>query len=143
MMTARTARRVAIPVAIAVALGLAFGAWMIWLTSSAKSSWVVPGAYSVSADGRVVTLYGWGGACDEPLTAHLVTRGATSVSVAMLRAVPPGSCTANAVVHEVDVALGEPLGGREVHDRTGVTIPVVASAAEVIAHPREFGFGSG
>jgi hypothetical protein len=142
-MKARTARRVAIPVALVIALALAFAAWMFWITRSAKTSWVVPAAYTVSADGSTLTLYDWGGACDKPLSAQVLGQSPAMVEVAMLRTVPAGSCSAMAVLHQVDVALSKPLGDRRVSDRSGATVPAAASAADVLAHPSQFGFGSG
>ena len=61
-MTVRTARRVAVPVAVVVAVALALGAVVFTSLQVGRSAWVVPSAYSVSADGRTLTLHVWGGA---------------------------------------------------------------------------------
>lgn len=143
MLKVRTARRVMIPLALLAALALALAAWAFWSARSARTTWVVPAAYTVSADGGTLTLYDWGGACDKPLTARVLGQSPAMVEVAMRRTVPAGSCAAMVVLHQVDVALSQPLGDRKVSDRSGATIPSAASAAEVIAHPGEFGFGSG
>ena len=142
-MEARTARRVAIPVALVVALALALGAWAFWHARSPRTSWVVPAAYSISADGGTLTLYDWGGACDRPLSAQVLGQSPAMVEVALRRTVPAGSCTAMAVLHQVDVTLSLPLGDRKVSDRSGATIPAAPSAADVLAHPSQYGFGSG
>ena len=143
MTKVRTARRVAIPAALVVALALALGAWAFWHARSPRTTWVVPAAYTVSADGGTLTLYDWGGACDRPLAARVLGQSPAMVEVALQRTVPAGSCSANAVLHQVDVTLSLPLGDRTVSDRSGATIPAASSAADVLAHPSQYGFGSG
>jgi hypothetical protein len=138
-----TVRRLVIPVVLVVALALGVGVWAFWNARSPKTTWVVPAAYTVSTDGGTLTLYDWGGACDRPLAARVLGQSPAMVEVALQRTVPAGSCAAMAVLHQVDVTLSLPLGDRTVSDRSGATIPAAPSAADVLAHPSQYGFGSG
>lgn len=143
MTRARSARRVAIPVGLVVALALGVAAWAFWNARSPRTTWVVPAAYTVSADGGTLTLYDWGGACDKPLVARVLGQSPAMVEVGLQRTVPAGSCSAMAVLHQVDVTLSLPLGDRTVSDRSGATVPAAPSPADVLAHPSQYGFGSG
>ena len=131
-MTVRTARRVAVPVAVVVAVALALGAVVFTSLRVGRSAWVVPSAYSVSADGRTLTLHVWGGADTVLARADVTSQDDDAVVVAVLERHEPGSYPAIAFVQTIDVALREPLGDREVRDRSGAAIPLLTGD---VPHP--------
>ncbi len=80
---------------------------------------------SVSADGRTLTLRGWGGTC---ATYAGTAREDSRHVYAQITSTPQGAgeaCNAMAVQIEVDVELDSPLGNRTVVDETSNTERVV------------------
>lgn len=134
MMKARTARWVAIPSGVVVAAGLSFAALMYFWTHPTTSSWALPDGYTLDLQGRMLTLYDWGGDCDQPLTADVVAQDEHTVTVAVMRHVKPGDCDSAAVLHQVDVWLAAPLRDREVLDRSGRAIPGRASRGDALGY---------
>ncbi len=79
--------------------------------------------YRLGATDREIVVTSARGYCDT-VTEVRVQERASSVRVAVLAARPRGTCPASIVFDDLSTTLASALGGREVTDADGVSLPL-------------------